>query len=147
MPAKKKEEKSVYYVGMRDPVELRRQILESSKEMIQYIQRAEKFKEIRKEKSEEIIKLKNLVSEIIRLVNKAKAELPKTNIRARLHKHEEKEKAKDKMLKREREKLEKAEMKKAKKIKEIEKKPKEMTELAKLEAELGEIESKLNRIA
>ena len=50
---KEKEEDQVFFVGIKDPIEIRRSILESSKEMLQYLQRAERFKEVRKEKEEQ----------------------------------------------------------------------------------------------
>ena len=35
---KEKEEESVFYVGMKDPIEIRRSLLESSKEMNELVQ-------------------------------------------------------------------------------------------------------------
>lgn len=147
--AKKPEEKEeVFYVGVKDPIEIRRSILESSKEMVQYLQRAERFKKVRAEKSEQIAKLKETTHEITKLVRKLKAALPKTKLRARLHKHEE-EIRKKVIVKELKEVKEEAKVKK-KKVpvkEEEEEKKKPMTELEKLETELGEIESRLTKLA
>ena len=39
----KEEKDQAYYVGIKDPIELRRSLLESSKEMLQYLQKFEKL--------------------------------------------------------------------------------------------------------
>lgn len=145
MPKKKEENKEeVFFVGMKDPIEIRRSLLESSKEMVQYLQRAERFKKVRAEKAEEIAKLKATIREIHSLVRKLKAKLPKTKIRAKLHSHEkkyEKEAVTEKLA-------EEIIVKKPVKATapKVEKKKSE-TELEKLEKELGEIESRLTRLS
>ncbi len=151
MPKKKeKEEESVFYVGVRDPVEIRRSLLESSKEMIQYLQRAEKFKSVRKEKTKLISKLKEDTKEITKLIKKLKRDLPKTGLRAQMHKQEEAKQVKKEMAKTKEleEKAKKSEKKAPKKEKPKEEKaPKEMTELEKLEKELSTIESRLTKLS
>lgn len=127
-----KEEESVFYVGMRDPIEIRRSLLESSKEMLQYLQRFEKFKSVRKEKEKETAKLKETIKEIQTLVRKLKAELPKTGLRA-------KERPKPKKVKKAPAKEESLPV--------VVEKPKEMSELEKLESELGEIEGRLTDLS
>lgn len=144
--AEEKEE-TKFYVGVKDPIEIRRSILESSKEMLQYLQRAEKFKEVRKEKTEQIEKLKATMSDINNLARKLKNLLPKTGIRATAPKKEEKPKKAAKKI--EKKKAAKKEAKKTPKkvVKEAPaEKPKEMTELEKLEAELGAIEGRLTKL-
>ena len=131
---KEKEEGSVFYVGVKDPIEIRRSLLESSKEMLQYLQRAEKFKAVRKEKAEQIAKLREIMKEITGLVRKLKSQLPKTGLRTKAVKKEKPKKAKKK------EKVEKEAP-----PPEVEK-PAEMTELEKLESELGEIEGRLTKL-
>jgi len=129
---KTKEEEQVFYVGVKDPVELRRTILESSKELVEYLQRAERFKKLRQEKADQIEKLKTIMAKITSLTRKLKTLLPKTKLRAQLHKHEKKVMKKA------------AAEKRAKSKQEV---PKEVkrpaTELEKLESELNEIESRL----
>jgi len=136
----KEKKESVFYVGMKDPIEIRRSVLESSKEALQYLQRFERFKEVRKEKAEQRAKLREIVSEINGLVRKLKAALPETGLRGKispkLHKEEQKKEKKPK---------EAAEKRAASKIES--EKPKEMSELEKLEAELGEIEKRLTKLS
>ncbi len=141
MAKKKQEEKEeVYYVGIKDPIEIRRSLLESSKEIVQYLQRAERFKATRTEKAEQIARLKAIMHEITSLVRKVKTALPKTKIRARMHKHEEKV-LKEELIEKE------MEISKEKgKIITPEEKPKAMSEIEKLESELGEIESRLTKM-
>jgi len=148
MPKKEKEKEESFYVGIKDPIEMRRSILESSKELVEYMQRSERFKSIRAEKTEHIEKLKSTIKELKKLVKKAKVALPKTKLRTMLHERE-------KRLKMEQSAKEKAELKKTKikaavkeekKIVEKVEEKKEMTELEKLESELSEIEGRLSRL-
>ena len=140
MPKKEKEEGSVFFVGVRDPIEIRRSLLESSKEILQYMQRAEKFKEVRKEKAVQIAKLKDIMKQLNKLVKNLKAGLPKTGLRAKMPKVVAEPNKK------------KASKKKAKKevlteLPEVKvEEPKEMSEIERLEAELGEIEGRLSKL-
>ncbi|MBW2996513.1 hypothetical protein KY332_04405 [Candidatus Woesearchaeota archaeon] len=131
----KEKEEQVFYVGIKDPLEIRRSMLESSKELLQYLQRFEKFKAVRKEKAEQTAKLKGVMKEITTLVKQLKSNLPKTGLRAA--KHKEKPKPKKVTVA--------APKKEAPKV-EVEK-PKEMTELEKLESELSEIEGRLTGLS
>ena len=140
MPKKEKEEEgSVFFVGVRDPIEIRRSLLESSKEILQYMQRSEKFKEVRKEKAVQIGKLRDIMKELNKLVKSLKVGLPKTGLRAKKAKVEAPKKKK-------------ASKKKAKKtvlteLPEVKvEKPQEMSEIERLEAELGEIEGRLSKL-
>jgi len=151
---KKEGKEEAFYVGINDPIEIRRSILESSKDIVQYLQRAERFKAIRAEKTEQLDKLKVLSKEIQSLMRKLRSGLPKTKLRISLYEREQK-------IKREAaEKRKKDVKKKSKKEKpeaeappKIEKKPmpeekKEgATELEKLESELGKIESRLGNMS
>ena len=125
------EKDDVYFVGLEEPDELRRYLLESARDVVDILKRAERFKSARSEKAKEIEKLKADMNEISKLIGKLRAELPKTKIRVKLHAHE----------------------KVIKEIKSGEKKPekaikkKEMTELDKLESELNAIEGKLKSIS
>jgi hypothetical protein len=162
----KKEEESVFFVGIKDPIEIRRSILESSKEVVQYMQRAERFKEIRKEKTGEILKLKGLVEDTQKLVRKLKTELPKTKLRAASLKRVLEDERKEEIVEKRRRAIKKAaaekkkhphrHAKKAAKVEEeagappievVRERPKPMSDLEKLEAELGEIESRLSKIS
>ena len=131
MPKETAEEP--FYVGIDDPSEIRRTILESTRDVVQHLQRAERFIGVRKEKLEQINRLKALIKEITKQVNRLKSILPKTKLRAISGK---KPQAKPFVFK-------------APKIEETERKaekPRPSTELEKLEAELGEIESRLGKL-
>lgn len=78
----KAEAKSdVFFVGVKDPIEIRRSLLESSKEMVQLLQRYEKFKQVRAEKISNIERLKSDMKKLKQLVSQLKRALPKTDLR------------------------------------------------------------------
>ena len=78
----------VFFVGVREPADLRRNILETAKDSIQTLQLFEKFRSIRDEKMKAATKLKSNLREITRLISKLRATLPKANLRVKLHEHE-----------------------------------------------------------
>jgi len=77
----KKKEENNFFVGIKDPVEVRRSVLEASKKLIETLQRFEQFKENRKKKIEYIESLKKVIADIGKLNTKLKNILPKTNLR------------------------------------------------------------------
>jgi hypothetical protein len=131
MPKEVKQEP--FYVGIKDPTELRRTLLESTRDIVQHLQKSERFKAVRKEKLEEIAKLKSLIKEITKNINKLKQVLPKTKLRA--SKAAAPEKA---VVEKPREEI--------KERHKIEERPKPSTELEKLESELNEIEKRLGKL-
>ena len=134
-----KKQDDVYFVGIKDPRDIRRSILESSKDLIQTLQQFERFKQVRKEKDQEMRHLKSLVSEIRTLSGKLKNNLPKTNMRIKLKK--EKSAAAKKR---------KTQSKKAAPKKVIHKPAVEttaFTDFDKLENELDKIEERLSKLA
>lgn len=76
------EQKELFFVGVLEPVQVRRQVLGCSKDVISILKRFERFKELRIEKIENTLKLKKLFEEINFLNNKLKQHLPKTKLRA-----------------------------------------------------------------
>ncbi len=128
------KEGDVFYVGVRDPSSVRKALLESSKSIVEGLQRYEKFKVIREQKAAEILRFKEDIKEINKLINKLKSALPKTKLKEVLPKKSKKAKAKAKKI----------EKKIAPKI-EVKKEVKP-SELEKLEQELAEIEEKLARL-
>ena len=126
----------VFYVGIENPSNLRRGILETSKEMLHFLQRYEKLKEIRAQKYSEIAKLKVIYEDLKASIPFAKAELPKVDIKT-LPKHSEskKEEYHDKVAARVQ-----AEQK-------VPSAPKKLSGIEKLEQELADIEEKLKNIA
>jgi acetamidase/formamidase len=79
--AEKAREEDNFFVGIESPVELRRQLLEASKRMIEVLKRYETFKEKRARKLAYVEKLKKSISEIAKLNAKLKNIMPKTNLR------------------------------------------------------------------
>ncbi len=123
----KSEKEEVFYVGVKEPIDLRKNLLECSKIVVKSLQKYEKFKDIRKKKIENIINLKGIIKEIKKLNNNLISKLPETKIKA-----EKKEKTTIPKGKKEVEgEISKTEIKKT-------------NELEKLEAELSSIESKLD---
>ena len=112
-----------FFVNIESPSELRRPILESSREVIHLMQDFESLKSIRTEKSETMEKLDNVMKEISVLVTKLKAELPKVPA------------SKKKTT------LKKTSVRKKTVVKKVESKPK--SDLDKLEAELNDVEKQL----
>lgn len=133
MTKKKSKKEELFYVGVKNPVELRRVILESSKEMVQYMQRAEKFKKIRAEKEEEFAKLKKTMNSVSLMVSKLRSYLPKADIKSGASEY--------KKAKKDAPVIENIKVSKQS-IKEI-----PQSEIIKLERELGEIESRLKRMS
>ena len=129
------KEEQMFYVGIKEPVELRKAILESIKGVLQSLKKYEELRPIREEKIRLVLQLKGEIREINNLVTKLKTELPKTEVGI-LQKE-----APEAMPKAESESKKKA-------VKTIKPAPKKEipTELEKLEAELSSIESKLSAI-
>lgn len=83
------EKKEIFYVGVQDPVEVRRNVLEVSRDMVQFLQQHQKLTSVRNEKTEAIKHLRQDVSELKTLINKLRRVLPKTKLRIKLHKEHE----------------------------------------------------------
>jgi hypothetical protein len=73
-------EEEKYYVNIREPAELRRNLLETSRQVILALQRYENFKLKRAKKHDLIDKLRSNFREINELIAKLKKELPQTKI-------------------------------------------------------------------
>lgn len=142
MAGGKEEKKDVLYVGIKSPVELRRMILETTKDVVEMLQKYEKFRAVREEKIKTVNLLRDQIKEITRLVAKLKSDLPKVDIRIKLHKEQE-------MVEQEKKASKTAGKPKKKKAEKKEKpapKVKELSDLEKLEAELTSIEQKLGKV-
>jgi len=141
MAGEKGEKQDILYVGVQNPIEVRRTILEATKDVVEMLQKYERFRAVKQEKINTVNVLQEQIKEITKLINKLKADLPKVDIRIRLNKEEE-------MVEKER-KAVKEEAKPKKKVVKKEaapKKMKELSELEKLEAELSAIEGKLGKV-
>ena len=110
-----------FYVGVKEPVSLRRKLLESSKGIIQYLKDYENLKLIREEKHKEIVEFKNKIDEMTALLSELKEHLPKKELQGNTYTKEGTEKNS-----------------KRKKVKI------ENSEIERLETDLAEIESRLS---
>ena len=122
--AEKAKKDDGFYVEVDDSVSVRRNLLESSKELLSALEMYERFKETRKEKTEAIERFKKSINEAYRLIAKLNAALPKVKLKKRKEAKEHAEPENE----------------------EEEIKP-EMSELQKLEKELSEVEKKLERLS
>ena len=131
----KEPSNELFFVGVRDPTLVRREILETLRDILEVLHKFEKFKSIRKQKHEHIQKLGSLMKQANRLMGVLRNKLPETNLRAietsdahrakKGHHHKKK--------------------KKGEKVHEEQPK-KEMTEVDRLEAELNIVEGKLKNL-
>lgn len=132
MVAEKKEDKELFFVEVREPNEVRRNILESLKSILESLQSFEKFKEARKEKVHRIEKLDRDIRVLGKHISRLKGILPEAKIREAVvqrPKEEEEPRKKHRHHK--------------KKTEEV-KRP--LTEVDRLESELGAIEEKLRSL-
>lgn len=77
-----KEDKDILFVEVNESSEVRRDILESLREILGILQRFEKFKESRKEKIHYMIKLGKIVRDINKIMSNLKKSLPEPEIGA-----------------------------------------------------------------
>jgi len=111
-----------FYVGVKEPVSLRRNLLESSKGIVQGLKDYEKLKLIREERHKKILEFKDKIGEIVVLLSGLNEHLPR-------HKPKEGVYVKKKAEKTKKGKTKKAEIK--------------IDEIERLEKDLAEIESRL----
>ena len=131
----KKEHQELFFVRVKDPVEVRRNILETLKEIVEVLHRFEKFRQLRHEKIEKINHLRVLLRQSNRMLGELRSKLPQTNLRASPQRESPAHKARHKKKKGAKASEGKAPQKR------------ELTEVEKLEAELSAIESKLKSLA
>ena len=74
-------EDELFYVGIRDPVELRKELLTSSKELIDALRRYEQYKDIKEQKLQFTIELKRVFDELLVLNKKLRGKLPRVPIK------------------------------------------------------------------
>lgn len=134
----KEQSNDLFFVQVKEPNEVRRNILETLKEIVEVLQRFEKFKHIRHEKLENIQKLKGLLKDANKMLGNLKLKLPQTNLRATAVRETPRQSKKIHHLKNKKGKPAEEKSEKAPK--------RETTELEKLESELSAIESKLKSL-
>jgi hypothetical protein len=128
IPEKKEED---YFVGISDPIKVRKSILESSRSVIQSLHRFERFKSIRQKKIEQIHKLNSIMKEVRSLVGRLKLELPKVPVQPK--KKPVKQEPEDEVIERKPQVV----------LVKPKQQPKVRSELERLEEELGKVEKKL----
>lgn len=67
----------IYHIGIHEPDDIRRTLLESSRNVIFSLQRFEKLKLLRVEKTTKMVDLNNQIDELVKLIGFLKKELPK----------------------------------------------------------------------
>ena len=72
--------KQNFFVGLSDPVRIRRNLLNSSKEIIDSLKRYERYEIIKQTKHEYITELKKVLDELVVLNKKVRIHLPKEHI-------------------------------------------------------------------
>ena len=133
----KNQSNELFFVEVKSPGDVKRNILETLKDILELMHKFESFKHIRHEKLEDINKLRALLKETHKMMGALRSKLPQTNLRVAIateaQAHPKKASHKKK--------------KKGKVAEQQEKIPKkEKTELEKLESELSAIESKLKSL-
>lgn len=71
-----------YHIGIQNPIELRRDILEPTREMVQFLQSYEQFKIVMEQKKELLVQLRQQVKGIKSQVYQLRALLPRTKTEA-----------------------------------------------------------------
>ncbi|MBU0980410.1 MAG: hypothetical protein KJ709_06380 [Nanoarchaeota archaeon] len=134
------EKDEAIFIGVRDPVELRKDILESSKAVVTSLKAFQERKRIHEEKLTEMAKLKGVGKELQRLTAQLRIHLPTAKLSSII---EQKRKI-ESLLPHEQPKPVKKPVKKVDRPKPRPAQPtKPKSELDKLEIELTDIESKL----
>lgn len=79
----KEKPKDVYYVQIKEPNTIRKDVLVSTKDVLKSLKRYERVLDIREEKQKTVQELKRAFDEILVLNKKLRSTLPKTPIPAR----------------------------------------------------------------
>ena len=74
-------ESELFFVGIRDPIELRKELLTGSKDIIDSLKRYEQYKDLKEEKLHHIMELKRVFDELLVLNKKLRTKLPRTPIK------------------------------------------------------------------
>lgn len=68
----------LFFVGIKDPIEVRKELLTSSKQVIDSLKRYERYKNINDEKRSTILQLKRVFDELLILNKKMRGKFPST---------------------------------------------------------------------
>ncbi|MCP3683024.1 MAG: hypothetical protein GY861_10065 [bacterium] len=150
------KEEEQFYIGLTDPNTVRRSLLESSKSIVQSLQRYEKVRDIRKQKESEIENFKAIVKDLMKTIAELKADMPPIDLTkipreddAHIDEDEKKLMAEKKAAKAKPKPVKKAPVKKAPVKKAAPPPPpvkKEVPVMEKLEDQLNDIESRLKKL-
>ena len=75
------EKEELFFVEVRDPNNVKKNILESLKDIVQSLQKFERFKEIRYQKMESINKLRKDLRDMNKMISDLKGFLPEARLR------------------------------------------------------------------
>ena len=139
----KTQDSELFFVEVKDPGEVRRNILETLREILNVLQRFEKFRGMKQEKLEKIQNLRILVRQANNILRHLKSKLPQTSLRAAPVREIPKQIRQVYHKKKKKEKV----AKEVKTEKQVKMPKKEMTEIEKLESELNAIEGKLKSLS
>ena len=78
----------VFFVGIQNTKDLKRAVIESTRDTIVFLQKFEKFLRVRKEKNDAVEDLKKRVKEVTSMTNQLKKILPESEIHRKLSKDE-----------------------------------------------------------
>ena len=127
----------LFFVQVKKPSEVRKDILETMREIVETLHRFEKFRHIRHKKLEKIHHLGVLVKQANKMLGNLRLKLPQTNLRATVVRAQ----SEPKNIHHKKKKKTKAAEEKQEKMPK-----KELTEVDRLEAELSAIERKLKSL-
>src|SRR3989338_4352152 len=91
--AKAPKTEEVFYVGVQDPTEVRRNVLESYRDAVHFLQQHEKLKALRAQKAHALEEERADVRELKTLVLRLKRGMPKTKLRVKLNEEHREAKA------------------------------------------------------
>jgi len=74
-------ENELFYVGIKEPTEIRKELLTGSKTIIDSLKRYEKYKNIKENKLQYILQLKRVFDELLVLNKKLRTKLPQVPIK------------------------------------------------------------------
>jgi len=72
----------LFFVGIRDPIEIRKDLLTSSKNLIDALKRHARYKGLKDVKTENIMNLKRVFDELLVLNKKLRNKMPRTSFKA-----------------------------------------------------------------
>ncbi len=133
----KKEEP--VYIGIENPVEVRRALLESSKNLIKILQKGERLRENKRHKQQLILQLKETMREIVQLIAQLKSNMPRIRVSSLPKRHAATPITHNK-------EADTATKQAIKQMAPPKPRPIQLTEAQKFEKELQDIEEKLKRL-